>query len=457
MKQFARDDVASAGESLKSLIDRGAFARAREIVRNRLRQSPDNPALLLAKARIHRETFQPVALLTTMHRAWQLGQERPELCFRYALDLASLSKIDESEAILDRLPTNFQAQSNVTLLRALLSYQRRDYHIAQSVLESLLETDPDYAPAELELAQLLLIQGDWERGWDLYESRFRQHGVDNYAEKVRSRTWRGEAVDGRIVLIADQGYGDCFQFARYIPAVAERVGEVVLMRSLPLAKLLDKIDGISDGYHRWQDLPAHRMHCTLSSLPMIFGTTSDTVPQCHALLSTPPQVLKEWAELSGRAAHRARLKVGIAFCGRLNFRDNYLRSIPAEQLVPLISVPDCAFVSLQVGSMAASAEAIGLQQLLPDEPAFDDTAALMCTLDLVITTDTSVAHLAATLGCETWLMLSYSPDWRWGYDQVASPWYPKARLYRQPSPGNWSAVVEQVRLALVDKVTTVDV
>lgn len=390
-----------------------------------------------------------------MHRAWKLAGERPELCFRYALDLASLNHIDEAEAILSQLPADFRARPNVMLQRALLLYQRRDYEGAKSELKALLDEHPGYAPAELELAHTFLIQGNWQRGWALYQSRFRQVGVDNYADKTNSRRWRGEAVEGRLVLIADQGYGDCFQFARYIPAAAARAGEMMLMRSLPLAALLDQIDGVADGFHRWQDLPAHDAHCVLSDLPMLFGTTQDTVPSCENLLSPPSPASMHWSELIRRASLHVSLKVGLAFSGRLNFRDNYLRSIPPEDLVSLVELQECAFISLQVGAMAGNAEAIGLQQLLADEPGFDDTAALMSALDIVITTDTSIAHLAATLGRETWVMLSYSPDWRWGSDGATCPWYPNTRLFRQSEPGNWSGVVDDVRSALLKKLRAI--
>ncbi|MFT5427145.1 MAG: hypothetical protein ACI9ZT_002102, partial [Gammaproteobacteria bacterium] len=258
-----------------------------------------------------------------------------------------------------------------------------------------------------------------------------------------------------ILLIADQGYGDCFQFSRYIPLVTQRCRQVTLIRSEPLARIFDSIPSISSSHLKWEDTPLTSAYCTLSGLPRLFSTRPNTIPECAGILKADKKDVARWEKRLQEPGNDPKIRIGLAWSGRMEFEINYLRAVPFEKLETLLEIPRVQFFSLQVGSPASHAKNKNITDLSLELTDFAETAAAMEALDLIITTDTSVAHLAGTLGRPTWVLLSYAPDWRWGSEGSTAPWYPTMRLFRQDQPGNWQTVIDTCK-TMLQNITSAD-
>lgn len=320
--------------------------------------------------------------------------------------------------------------------------------------EKALELRPDFAPAHWNLALCLLLNGDFVQGWKEYEWRWRWTGFGEEHRPFPQPLWQGEpplAVGGTLLVTAEQGYGDTMQFARYLPLLVERGYEVVFEVQAPVFTLLwhslgrygvRVVPRAETPARVHDDLPFAR-HVPLMSLPERFGTRLETIPAAIPYLFAEPTRQALWAARLGAAAGPRR-KVGIAWKGRpLHSRDRE-RSIPPAVLAPLLAVADTQFVAVQKhedGGAGAPAGMIPLDGLLHD---FAETAAVIANLDLVITVDTAVAHLAGAMGVPVWVMLPFSPDWRWLLGRSDSPWYPSMTLFRQSRAGDWDSVVAEV-------------
>lgn len=310
----------------------------------------------------------------------------------------------------------------------------------------------NHADGRLALAQNLLAIGDFEAGWLEYEWRNETEAGKNTMPAMTSAPWNGMRIpNGRLLLVGDQGYGDTIQFARYIPMAAERVQEVVVGCSQEMEPLLRNIPGVSQFYHRWNDVPGHAVHCRLSSLPYLFQTRLDTIPCQIPYLKTEPGRVAAWRHrLSHLPADRPR--IGLAWTGRPTHPNDRRRSVPLARLLPLADAGPASFVSLQKPMPDRDRDLLsrfpGMVDYADDLKDFGDTAALIDTLDMVITVDTAMGHLAGALGRPTWILTPKAADWRWLLDRSDSPWYPSVRLFRQQRPGDWDPVLDQVRSAL---------
>ncbi len=310
-----------------------------------------------------------------------------------------------------------------------------------------------HADAHLALAQNLLARGEMDPGWIEYEWRNQTEAGRGQLPRITSAPWTGMRIrDGKIFLIGDQGYGDTIQFARYIPAVAERFDEVLLGCSAEMTPLLARIPGVSRTFHRWNEIPGHAAYCRLSSLAMIFRTTLDTIPNAVPYLSPEPVRVAHWASWLQANHPPSTRRIGLAWSGRPTHPNDRRRSIRLERLVPIIAAGPARFVSLQKPISPVDSGWLdrfpGLISLPTELRDFDDTAALIANLDLVITVDTSIGHLSGALGKPTWIMLPKACDWRWLLDRADSPWYPTVRLFRQQVPGAWDTLIADVAVAL---------
>jgi len=355
--------------------------------------------------------------------------------------LRDLGQLDDALASYDRAlelaPRDADTWSNRGIL--LQSLLRLEESLAS--YDRAIALNPEHIGAHWNRANTLLLSGDFERGWPAYEWRWRSRPAGE-----TDRWFGGKPVKGRhIFLRAEQGLGDTIQFARYAPLLQASGAKVTLAVQPPLRRLLltlapgfEVVAGRDGGID---------MGCPLLSLPLIFGTTLSTIP-------APPRYLTAEEELV--AAWRARLptdskrRIGLVWSGNPNHRNDRNRSLPLGALEPLFGL-DAHWVSLQKDVPARDAvtiERLPLMRVGDELRDFTDTAALIEALDLVISVDTSVAHLAAALGKPTWILLPFSPDWRWLTGRDDSPWYPSARLFRQTTPGDWADVVRRVGEAL---------
>ena len=334
---------------------------------------------------------------------------------------------------------------NQRLLRldAAIGYARR-----------AVRMDPHSAKPHLGLAELLLLQGAMEEGFEEYEWRFRVPEAGPLLPQTDRPQWDGQPItDGTLLLIADQGFGDVLQFVRYLPWAASRCADLVLACAPELHRLIrHNYSGIAT-FECWNKCPPFAVYCPLSGLPRLHGTRPETIPAAIPYLLPEPAATKAWAERLRIMLPRNHRRVGIVWSGRAHPPG---RSTSLAALAPLAAIEGVSLVSLQMGDAQAEvgdyfgdAPLLHLGHELAD---FSDTAAVLANLDLLVTIDTAVAHLAGALGKPVWVMLPYSPDWRWLLDRADSPWYPTARLFRQPAPRRWEFVVAEVAAALHDAV-----
>jgi predicted O-linked N-acetylglucosamine transferase (SPINDLY family)/ADP-heptose:LPS heptosyltransferase len=381
-----------------------------------------------------------------LRRAIALKPDYAEAHSNLGNALRSLGQAQEAEAECRRaiaIAPRF-ASAHLNLGFVLQDVERFD--AALDCFRQAAACEPGYAKATLSEGILHLLRGDFAPGWEKYEARWRIGDLPprNFAQPQ----WRGEPLGGRTILLhAEQGFGDAIQFLRYLPRVVARGGKVVLELQRPLVPLARAIAGTTV-VARGETLPAFDLHCPLLSLPLAFGTTPATIPAAIPYVAVAPERAAHWL---ARLAREAGLRVGLAWAGNAVHRNDHNRSIPFDRLAPLLAAAGVRWFSLQVGPRAADLagrQGSPIADLAAELSDFGETAAAIAALDLVISADTAVAHLAGALGKPVWLMLPAAPDWRWQLGREDSPWYPSMRLFRQPRPGDWTAVAERVRAAL---------
>jgi len=312
---------------------------------------------------------------------------------------------------------------------------------------------PDHAMFRFHRATTLLAAGAFTEGWREYEWRWRRAG---HKPRFAAPPWRGQALEGRTILLHhEQGLGDTLQFVRYAPLVAERGGRVVLQVQPSLIGLLRALPGVAQVVAHGETPPPFDRHCPLMSLPLAFGTTLDSIPAAPAYLHADPARIAQWRQhwRDCRPRHEGP-RVGLVWAGLPNL-DNWearligqRRSLGAADLAGLAGLRGVQFVSLQKDLPPPAVAGLEMIDGMAGMHNFAETAALVASLDLVISVDTSVAHLAAGLGRPVWLLSRYDGCWRWLRDRADSPWYPTLRLYRQARPHDWPEVIARVRLDL---------
>ena len=314
---------------------------------------------------------------------------------------------------------------------------------AIQTLRTAVSQRPDYADAHFNLAASLLLDGQLDEGWREYEWRWKQAKKKQYLRDFSQPLWNGEDLGDRVLLLhAEQGLGDTLQFCRFVPAIAAG-RRVVVEVQRPLIPLLAGLPGFENIVARGDPLPPFDLHCPLLSVPRVLGNTLDTIPQ-QAYLRADPQRVAAWRV---RVAQLDGLKVGLVWAGNHTMSGDRRRSMPLERLSELAGLPGVSFVSLQKGPAAGQMLPPGLvlQDWTGDLHDFGDTAALVEALDMVISVDTAVLHLAGALGRPVWLLNRFDRCWRWLVNRDDSPWYPTLRQFRQPQPGDWGSVIRGVR------------
>ena len=310
--------------------------------------------------------------------------------------------------------------------------------------DAALALAPELAEAHWNKALTCLETGDFARGFAGYEWRWKRDSELKPRGFVQPQ-WRGEDVRGKTILLhAEQGFGDTIQFLRYLPMVAAKGAKIVLEIPDDLRPLIGPTAGLAAVIRRGETPPPFDVHCPLMSLPLAFGTTLDTIPAAVPYLRAPAERIDKWRALLSGAA---RPRVGLVWSGKPTHKNDRNRSIPLAAFAPLLRTPGIAFVSLQKDYRDADREALEASPLARLDHAlgdFADTAAAIANLDLVIAVDTAVAHLAGSLGRPLWLLLPAIGDWRWLIGRADSPWYPSARLFRQPRIGDWQSVIAEV-------------
>jgi tetratricopeptide (TPR) repeat protein len=409
---------------------------------------PDHVPTLYMRARTLHNLKRFAEALADNERLSALDPGNADVCHNAGNILRMLGRDAEALPWFDRALA-LRPDAAATLMEkavALTALHRFDE--ARAAFQRAIAIDPDQAQAEWNLALLQLLLGDFAAGLRGREARWKIPAFAHIYPSLSQPMWLGEGdIAGKTILVcAEEGFGDTLQFVRYVPMLAARGARVVLMVQDALYPLLKDMTGIAQCLPRSAAaLPAFDLHCPVSSLPLAFETSLDTIPAAAPYLPMPAvSSVRAWEERLG--AHD-KLRVGLVWSGNPNHGNDHNRSIPLQMLARICDV-DATFISLQKDARAedkASLAQSGIIDLAGHLTDFAETAALMARLDLVVSVDTSVAHLAGALACPIWILLPYTPDYRWLLDRDDSPWYPSVRLFRQDESRNYASVVEKVR------------
>jgi Flp pilus assembly protein TadD len=334
---------------------------------------------------------------------------------------------------------------------ALREMQRLDEAIGN--YDRAIALDPGYVEAKWNKAVAMLLAGRYEEGFELFECRWQKDSFTSPRRGFRPPQWTGrEAIAGRTILLhTEQGYGDAIQFCRYAPLVAAKGARVVFEVPRALAGLLAPLEGVAAFVERGRKLPAFDFHCPLMSLPRAFGTSLQSIPSPGAYLKADAARVRAWRERLGAASG---LRVGLVWSGSPTHKNDQNRSLGLAALAASIPAGiECVSLQKELrGDDRAVLESLpGWRHFGDDLADFTDTAALCSAMDIVISVDTSVAHLAGALGVETWVLLAHAPDWRWLLGREDSPWYHAVRLFRQAAPRDWTPVLARLSAQLSDR------
>ena len=331
------------------------------------------------------------------------------------------------------------------MLRPLAESALAELDRAAAAFHRAIAADPGFADGWLNRGLIRLLRGDYAKGLADYEWRWKRRGMVRPCLAIPA--WTGEDPAGKRLLVwAEQGHGDTIHFIRFIPRLTARGAEVVLAAPRRLVPLLASFAGVETVVPIEDPLPAADLQAPLMSLPHLLGLGATAAAPLAPYLAPPRR--------SAPIAGDGRPLVGLVWAGSPVNLSNATRSLALERLGPLLALDGLRFVSLQFGVSAADVAAAGLEGRLEtreDLGDFADTAAVVAGLDLVVTVDTALAHLAGAMGKEAWVMLSHVPDWRWGMTGETTPWYPSLRLFRQESPGDWDGVVRRIARALASR------
>jgi len=350
------------------------------------------------------------------------------------------------ERALECKPDYATAFSNL----ALVLHEQAKYEEALPYYDKALALDPDHAEAHANRAVLLLLLGRFEEGWREYEWRWKVDGFTSSPRDLGRPLWDGSELTGETILLhAEQGLGSAIQFVRYVSLVAKRGGQVILECPRPLFGLFSSLtEGtpapVKKLIVRGEPLPDFEIQAPLMSLPRILGTTVDTIPGTVPYLVADPAAAAAWRERLGPSA---RPRVGVVWAGNPAHVNDRNRSMPASNLIPLLENAEGSFLSLQMGVAAQDGVRLPagkIKDVGTKIGDFADTAAIIANMDLVISVDTAVAHLAGAMGRPTWMLVPHVPEWRWLLDRPDTPWYPTMRLIRQRAPGDWHELMNRV-------------
>lgn len=403
---------------------------------------------------------QPEAALASYERAIALKGDYVEAHSNRGNVLSELGRLDAAlasyDAALEIAPNHVDAHCN----RGNLLHDLRRFEEALQSFDRAIAADPSYAQAHFSKSLVSLLLGDWENGWRDFEWRWSNEHCASSREKrsFSQPVWLGaQPLAGKTILLhCEQGLGDTIQFCRYATLLAERGAQVVLEAPRALASLLRSLAGVAQLLVRGEPLPSFDYHCPLLSLPLAFGTTPATIPAHVPYLRSSAARAHYWQDKLGA---RTRPRVGLVWSGGFRPDQPELWPVNTRRNVPLAALaalkhPGIEFYSLQKGEPAesefAQAKSSGwdgpdLVDFAGELHDFEETAALIEQLDLVISVDTSTAHLAGALGKPVWILNRFDTCWRWFLERSDSPWYPTARIYRQDRPHDWAGVVQRVR------------
>ncbi len=442
-------DADAAYRAGLSLFKSGKTEEALALLERANQLRPEQASTVQMRALALQELTRLDEALPEMRRAHALDPARADICNDIGAILLRLRRHEEALGWYDQaiaLQPEFKlAHKN----RGYVLSRLRRFDEAFAVYAALKAADPTDREPDWSVALLHLTLGNFEAGWAGREVRWQVPSLPIARYNFPQPMWLGkEPIAGKTILIfRDEGLGDVIQYMRYIPMVAALGARILLLVDAPLIPLLSKMPEIVECIPRSTDRSVtFDTHCGISSLPLAFGTRLETIPAHVPYLPRPDEDrIQAWEQ---RLGPRHKLRVGLVWSGNRRHPDNVNRAMPLRALLPLLGC-EATLISVQKETSAEDQATLRERPDIVDLTAhltdLDETAALMSCLDLIITVDTSMAHLAGALGRPTLIMLQHMPDWRWLLDREDCPWYPAAKLFRQTEPGNFADVVERVR------------
>ena len=446
------DNVDAASKSGVLLHRRERWEEALAHFNICLALQPDLAPILNLRAIAHRGMRDYDSYLADSLRAHALDPADAEACNNAGEALLWLGREEDAVAWFDKALALLPNNPTVLTNKAEAMSQLRRLDEAAAIYSQVRTIAPGHAKAEWNLALLKLMTGDFVAGWAGRQARWKIPSFSASYPKFLQPMWRGEEpIMGKTILIhVDEGFGDTILFARYVPMVAAQGARVILVVADALQPLLSGLSGVAQCLPlSASNLPDFDLHCPFSSLPMIFRTTLDCVPAGAPYLPQPAaERVRAWER---RLGPRDKPRIGLAWSGSITHANDQRRSVPLKMLTRLLDA-DASFVSLQKDLRPDDSAVLAQHNQIIDLTAhltdFAETAAVLSCLDLVVTADTSVAHLAGAMGRPTWVMLPYVPDYRWLLDRNDSPWYPTVRLFRQDTTRDYAPVLDRIHAEL---------
>ena len=447
---LAPNSADALGNRVLCLLGLGRREEALEALDKLLALRPDQAESHIQRGDLLKDLKRPEEAVASYDRGLALKPDQPTALKNRAVMLRLLGRIDEALADYDRALALAPKDVDILVSHGITLQGLARYDETLAAYGRALEIAPDHGGARFCDGLCRLMLGDLERGWPGLEARWQTDEFARLRRGFKQPQWTGgEPLTGKTILLhAEQGLGDTIQFCRYTSLIAAKGATVVMEVQSELKSLLTGLPGVSTLMAKGEPLPAFDYHCPLMSLASAFGTRLDSIPSPDAYLEASTAKCDEWTK---RLGPRKRPRVALVWSGRPTHANDRNRSIASSQIAQLLDQP-ADFFSLQKEVRTSDAEALkgrnNLTLLGGALADFSDTAAAIEQMDLVITVDTSVAHLAGALGKPVWILLPSVPDWRWLLGREDTPWYASARLWRQPVAGDWEGVLERMRAAL---------
>ena len=441
-------EIFTAAQEALTALKQKEFGKAADLYREILHSAPNIPAFWCGLSFALRYQGHRQAALCCAQRALDLSPSEPDFLVNIGDCLVTLDRLDEALEFLSKAVQIAPQNSLYRRTYADALRQSRRFEEALIQINAACELQPDDVEANWQRAVIHLSRGHLKAGWKDYEVRWKRGRLKEVNYPVPR--WTGQDLTGKTILLyEEQGFGDTILASRYILLVKQRGARVILGCKEPLHKLFETIPGI-DRFSAGGALgEKFDYHTSLLSLPGIFGTELDTIPPIVKLspAQSPPPAVVKLLQLG-----KDHLKVGIIWSGSPSFGDNYKRAVSFSRFLPLAEIPGVQLYSLQKDAAAKELSVVGATGMIPELGPhlndFAETAAVLNELDLIIMTDSSVAHLAGSLGRPVWNLLNYDPYWLYMTDRPDSPWYPAMRLFRQSEPGDWDSVFKRVAAEL---------
>jgi tetratricopeptide (TPR) repeat protein len=443
-RALSPDDLAIRNQHANVLLTLGRPAEALAEFQQVLARLPNHVEARLNSGLARAMLGHPEPALADFDAALQLAPGHPGVHYNRGVALLRLGRYAEAVEANDRALAIAPDFANAWLNRAKALMQLNRYDETVAACAAALRLRKDFADAHFNNALALLTRGDYARGFAEYEWRWRRTGMP--PQKSRGKPlWLGEYPLARktVLLHAEQGLGDTIQFARYVPLIAAAGARVALEVPAELQTLMGRLDGAAAVVARGEDPPPFDVHCPLGSLPLAMHTDFATVPAPIPYLSAADDKIAQW---SAKLDALPRPRVAVTWSGNPSHDNDRNRSIAFARLTPLLAA-SASFVAIQKDVRGEDAVPLAdsrVTSIGAELEDFSDTAAVLALCDLVIAVDTAAAHLAGAMGRPVWVLVPFAPDWRWTRKGETTPWYPSARLFRQPAPGDWESVVARV-------------